>query len=307
MATTIALTQCDSNLWHGSLAVSVEQLCTVEDDSVVLLTCTWQESWYVYERYDRNIEGIAETNEAGCLAASVYIEYTCVSCWLVGYDTNALTIEAGETCNDVLGELRLNFEELSVIGYSTNHLIHIVCLVWIVWDNLVQSIVHAVDRVCALYAWSLFCIVARDVREQAFDHLDSLFLSLSSEVGYTTLGCVNRCTTEVLCIDVLTSYGLDNLRTSQEHIRSLLLHDDEVGQTWRVNGTTGARAHDSRNLWDDTRSEDVALENLTVTSEGADTFLNTSTTRIVHADNRCTHSHSHIHYLADLLCHSLRE
>ena len=26
------------------------------------------------------------------LAASVYIEYTCVSCWLVGYDTNALTI-----------------------------------------------------------------------------------------------------------------------------------------------------------------------------------------------------------------------
>ena len=30
-------------------------------------------------------------------------------------------------------------------------------------------------------------------------------------------------------------------------------HDDEVGQGWRVNGTTGARAHDSRNLWDDTR------------------------------------------------------
>ena len=278
MATTIALTQCDSNLWHGSLAVSVEQLCTVEDDSVVLLTCTWQESWYVNERYDRNIECVAETNEAGCLAASVYIEYTCVSCWLVGYDTNALTIEAGETSDDVLGELRLNLEELSVIGYSTNHLIHIVCLVRIVWDNLVQSIVHAVDRVCALYAWSLFCIVARDVREQALDHLDSLFLCLCCEVGYTTLGCVNRCTTEVLCIDVLTSYGLDNLRTSQEHVRSLLLHDNEVGQTWRVNGTTGARAHDSRNLWDDTRSEDVALEDLTITSEGADTFLNTSTT-----------------------------
>ena len=91
----------------------------MEDDSVVLLTCTWQESWYVNERYDRNIEGIAETNEASCLAASVYIEYTCVSCWLVGYDTNALTIEAGETSDDVLGELRLNLEELSVIGYSS--------------------------------------------------------------------------------------------------------------------------------------------------------------------------------------------
>ena len=278
MATTIALTQCDSDLWHGSLAVSVEQLCTVEDDSVVLLTCTWQESWYVNERYDRNIEGIAETDEAGCLAASVYIEYTCVSCWLVGYDTYALTIEAGETCDDVLGELRLNLEELSVISYSANHLIHIVCLVRILRDNLVQSIVHTVDRVCALYAWSLFCIVAWDVREQALDHLDSLFLCLGSEVGNTTLGCVNRCTTEVLCIDVLTSYGLDNLRTGQEHIRSLLLHDDEVGQGWRVNGTTSARAHNSRDLWDDTRSEDVALENLTITSEGADTFLDTGTT-----------------------------
>ena len=42
---------------------------------------------------------------------------------LITYDTNALTIKAGETCDDILGELRLNLEELSVIGYSTNHLI----------------------------------------------------------------------------------------------------------------------------------------------------------------------------------------
>ena len=33
-------------------------------------------------------------------------------------------------------------------------------------------------------------------------------------MGYTTLGCVNRCTTEVLCIDVLTSYGLEIGRAS---------------------------------------------------------------------------------------------
>ena len=56
-------------------------------------------------------------------------------------------------------------------------------------------------------------------------------------------------------------------------LRSLLLHDDEVGQTWRLNGTTGARAHDSRNLWDDTRSEDVALENLTVKMCIRDRFI----------------------------------
>ena len=35
-------------------------------------------------------EGIAETNEACCLAASVYIEYTCVSCWLVRAQVNRL-------------------------------------------------------------------------------------------------------------------------------------------------------------------------------------------------------------------------
>ena len=40
--------------------------------------------YYLKER----IEGIAETNEAGCLAASVYIEYTCVTTYKFLFERN---------------------------------------------------------------------------------------------------------------------------------------------------------------------------------------------------------------------------
>ena len=64
----IALAQSDGNLGYGSLAVSVEKLCTVQDNGVILLTCAGKEARNVNKRYDRNVEGIAEAHEAGSLA-----------------------------------------------------------------------------------------------------------------------------------------------------------------------------------------------------------------------------------------------
>ena len=49
VATAIALTQGDGDLWNGSLTVSIEQLCSVQDYGIVLLTCTRQESRNVYQ------------------------------------------------------------------------------------------------------------------------------------------------------------------------------------------------------------------------------------------------------------------
>ena len=58
-----------------------------------------------------------------------------------------------------LANFWLNLEELSVVSYSLNYLVHIVCLVWIVWDNLVQEVFLTVDRVSALYTWCFLAVI----------------------------------------------------------------------------------------------------------------------------------------------------
>ena len=79
MRATIALAKGDGNLWNCCLAVSIEQLGTMKNNGIVLLSCTWEEAWYVYEADNRNVEGIAETNEAGTLAACVGVENASLS------------------------------------------------------------------------------------------------------------------------------------------------------------------------------------------------------------------------------------
>ena len=50
----------------------------MKDDSIVLLTCSGKESGNVNEADNRNVERVAETYEAGTLAAGVHIEHTCI-------------------------------------------------------------------------------------------------------------------------------------------------------------------------------------------------------------------------------------
>ena len=116
----------------------------------------------------------------------------------------------------------------------------------------------------------------------------------------TALRGVYASTTELLLCNVFTRYGLDDLRTSEEHIASTLAHDIEVREGRRIYSTTSTRAEDSRDLRNDTRGKDVILEDVTITTEGIDPLLDTSTTRVVEADHWGSHLHSELHDLADL-------
>ena len=116
-----------------------------------------------------------------------------------------------------------------------------------------------------------------------------------------------RGTTQVLLVHILAGDGLHHLRSGKEHVRGVLHHQGEVGEGGGVDSTAGARTEDSGNLWNHARCEDIALEDLSIASEGVDAFLDTCATRVVDADDGCAHLHTHVHYLADLLCHGLGE
>ena len=58
----------------------------MENNSVVFLTCTWEESWNIYERDDRNIESVTEADETRALTLCIAVKHTSVCRRLVGYD-----------------------------------------------------------------------------------------------------------------------------------------------------------------------------------------------------------------------------
>ena len=96
-------------------------------------------------------------------------------------------------------------------------------------------------------------------------------------MSYTRFGGVYACATQVFLADIFTCYGLYNFRTGEEHIGSAFHHQRKVGKGGRVNGTAGARTEDTGNLRNNAGSKNIALENLGITRQSVDTFLNTGT------------------------------
>src|SRR6202011_4047476 len=75
----------------------------------------------------------------------------------------------------------------------------------------------------------------------------------------------------------------------------------EVGHGRRVDVAAGARAHDYGNLRNDPRCIDVALEDLSVTPERGDAFLDAGAAGIKQADDRRPRLHGQVLDLDDLL------
>ena len=137
--------------------------------------------------------------------------------------------------------------------------------------------------------------------------MNTFLLGFDGELSHARLGRVHRGTAQLLLRHVFARHGLHDLRAGEEHIRGTLLHDDEVGQRRRIDGTAGTGAEDGRNLRNDTRAHHVTLENVGITRQSVHTLLDTGTARIVQTDAGSAVAHRHIHNLADLVGHRKRQ
>src|SRR5579859_2351856 len=115
------------------------------------------------------------------------------------------------------------------------------------------------------------------------------------------LAIVGERAAELFKRHLFAGHGLDDLRAGDEHLRDLVDHEDEVGYRGAVDGAARAGACDERDLRHDTRRLDVAPEDLRISAEADDAFLDACAARVVDADDRATRAHREIHDLADLL------
>ena len=168
-----------------------------------------------------------------------------------------------ESYYDVLGPALVNLQEPSVIDYAADYLVHVISLVGIVWDYLIQGVIDTSCWIAGLDKRSLFTIVGWQEAEQRLDDSDALLFILSREMRYAALGAVYARSAELLLCDSLACDSLDYARSCQEHIRCVLYHYCEVSQSRGVYRPSGARTEDSRDLGDHAGSKDVPFEYLT--------------------------------------------
>ena len=119
------------------------------DDAAVLLLHAGKEAGHVFERDQRDVEAVAEADEARGLDAGVDVEDSGEKRGLVGDDADRAAAHAGEADDDVAGEVFVDLEEIAVVDDVLDDFLDVVGLRGIERDDGVEFGVGAVDRVGA--------------------------------------------------------------------------------------------------------------------------------------------------------------
>jgi len=110
----------------------------VLDDAAIFLRGAWHEARYVNEGDDGNVEGIAEANKAGSFDRRLDVQTAGKNERLVCYDTNWATFHTTKADDDVLGVIRLNLEEVTVINRFDDQFLHVVRLIRVGWYQRIK-------------------------------------------------------------------------------------------------------------------------------------------------------------------------
>src|SRR6185436_13377492 len=130
---------------------------------------------------------------------------------------------------------------------------------------------------------------------------------MREEMGHAGSLVVPYGATEIFLRHILVHHGFDHVSAGDKHVRGLVPHYDEVSDRRRINGTTCARAHHGRKLWNYAAVQSIAKEDIGISSQRNDPFLNARATGIIQANDRCSHSSRHFHDLDNLPRVGLRE
>ena len=307
VGTTVGLARDHGHLGHGGLGEGVQQLGPSADDPPVLLRRPRKEPRHVLEHHQRDVEGVAEPDEARRLLGGLVVERSGEDLRLVGHDPDRAAVQAREADQDVGRPQREDLEELALVHHPPDHVLHVVGCPRRVGDDRVEGLVAPVRIVTGCIGGRVLQVVRGQERQQVTDLGQAVGLVVGDEAGDAGTAGVRVGTSQLLEGDVLARHRADHVGSGDEHVRGALHHEHEVGDGGGVDGAAGAGAHDQRDLGHHPAGPDVAVEDVTVAGEGGGSLLDPGSAGIVDADDRRADRHGQVHDLADLLGHDLTE
>lgn len=172
---------------------------------------------------------------------------------MVSNNTYYSSLNFTETNYNVLRILRHDLEEIVSVHYILDHLLHVVGLVGVEGDNIVQKISSCLVSsigFCPYLVRSLNMAGLRKISHQLSCSCDGFNIVLECFVGDTRNLAMHLSSTELLLCHSLLGNSLHYIGASHEHVRGILDHESEIGKCWRVDSSTGARSHDQGELRD---------------------------------------------------------
>ncbi len=128
----------------------------------------WQEARHVFKGDDRDVERIAESDEARAFFARIDVEHARQDGRLVGDNSHGVPAQARKAHDDVARVILMDLEELPAIDDHTDDLFDVVRFVRVVGDDGIQPLVHA-QWVIARQEGRIFHVVLRQIHQQLTD------------------------------------------------------------------------------------------------------------------------------------------
>ena len=133
------------------------------NDATPLLHRSGQETWYVDEGQNWNVEDITCADESGCLDRGVDVEAARQNLWLIADYSHGLAVQSGESNDDVLSVCAEQFEEAAFVDDFSNHMAHIVWSIRVGGEDFCQFVAGSVrwvfasdaDRLCEGVVWQV--------------------------------------------------------------------------------------------------------------------------------------------------------
>ena len=271
------------------------------DDAAVLLPRPRQVTRDVDEGEDRQVEAVAEADEARGLVGGVDVEAPREHGRLVGDDADGLAVHPGEAGDHVHAVEGLALVDLTVVDDELDDPLDVVGPVAGLGDKRVELLLHAVRRVRAGGHRGLLSVVQGEVAQELLDLVDAVLVGGRHEVGHAALGVVRHGAAELHGGHLLAHDGLDDLGARDEHLGVFLVHHvDEVHERGRVDGASGRGSHDGAHLRDDARGHSVAVEDPAVARQRVDGLLDPRAARVVEAHDGGARRHGALLALDDL-------
>ena len=277
------------------------------DDAAVLLRSTRQESGHVDERDQRDVERVAEPDESRGFVGGVDVQRAGHDLGLVRDDSDRVPVEVGEADDHVHRVVRLNLEEVAMIDHHSDHILDVVGLLRIVRDDGGEPGLGAFRVVGGVDPRRLVFAALRYVFEEVADLGEALLFTLSQEMRDARLDVVHLGSAQRVERDVLARGDPYDFGACDEHVADPVHHEREVGDRRRVDSAAGAGAEDQAQLGDHAARLHVSPEDLSVSGEGDNTFLDARAARVVDSDDRDPVGQREVHHLDDLLGEDLAQ